>query len=166
MSHFGAVLTAADLHALARAMEDRAAERYRELAEAFEVSCNPDTAKAFRELAEVESRHAAEFPAAAGPLPEILAQCETDPEIADPDAVHYLMHPWHAFDLALRHEKKAVTFFQELAANTSVPEVRAAALRLVEREQGHVAHVEQRLAQLPVPPAGWDEDEDPPNWDM
>ena len=146
-------------------MEERSAERYRELAEAFEVSCNPDTAEAFLELAGIEDRHVADFPVAAGPVPHALAWGEEDPEIADPDAVHYLMYPWHAFDLALRHEQKAAEFFIFFAERSPHAEVRAEAARLAERERGHVAVLQARLDALPVPPADWDDDQDPPNWE-
>ena len=162
---FGAVRSSADLLAIARVMEERSAERYRELAEAFEVACNLDTANAFRELAEGEDRHAADFPALAGQPPRVMPWGEEDPEIADPDAVHYLMHPWHAFDLALRHEEKALAFFSVLATQSSHAEVRAEAARLAERERGHVDHVKQRLTELPVPPRDWYVDEDGPNWE-
>lgn len=162
----GAVRSVGDLLAVARAMEEKGAEQYRELAEAFEMYCNRETGDAFRELAEVEERHVAEFPPPAGEVPDVMPWGEQDPEIADPDAVHYLMHPWHAFDLALRHEEKALAFFEAFAAGSPVPEVRAEAARLAERERGHIAHVKRRLAELPVPPEDWDEDLDPPNWDM
>lgn len=162
---FGAVKTSADLLAIARVMEERAAERYRELAEAFEVSCNPDTSAAFLELAESEERHAADFPALDGVPPVAAAWGEEDPEIADPDAVHYLMYPWHAFDLALRLEERAVEFFSFFAEGSPYAEVRTQAARLAERELEHVAHMKARRDLLPEPPADWDEDLDPPNWE-
>ena len=163
---FGAIGTAADLLAITRVMEERSADRFRELAEAFDESCNRDTADAFRELAAVEDRHAAEFPASGGVVPKVLPWGDIDPEIADPGAVHYLMHPWHAFDLALRNQEKALGFFETISTQTSFPEVRAEASRLAERERGHIAFIKTRLAELPVPPDDWEDDPDPPNWDM
>ena len=162
---FGAVTSSADLLAIARAMEERSAERYVELAEAFEVSCNMDTASAFRELAAMEERHAADFPPATGPVPHALAWGEQDPEIADPDAVHYLMHPWHVFDLALRHEQQAAAFFTFFAEGSPHADVREEAARLAAREREHVAWMTARLAELPVPPDDWEDEGDPPNWD-
>lgn len=163
---YGAVKTSAELLSVARAMEERSAERYRELAEAFEASCNnPDTAEAFAELAGIEERHAADFPESVGPRPETVPWGEDDPEIADPDAVHYLMHPWHAFDLALRHEHETLALFSALAEHSPHAEVRAEALRLVEREQGHIVTMQTRRDELPVPPDDWDDDDDDPNWE-
>jgi len=163
---FTAVKTSADLLAIVRRMEERSAERYRELAEAFETSCNNlETAEAFRDLAEGEDRHAAEFPALAGPRPDLAVWGEDDPEIADPSAVHYLMHPWHAFDLALRHEQETLALFSALAEKSPYPEVKAEAVRLVLREQGHVERMKAKRDDSPVPPDDWDDDDDDPNWE-
>lgn len=162
----GLIDSVADLLAIARAMERRGAERYAELAEAFEVYCNPDAANAFRELAEAERRHEAELPDPHGTAQPVMPWGQEDPEIADPGSVHYLMLPWHVFDLALRHEQKAQDFFEEIAARSPDPEIKATAMTLAERERGHVAHVLARRNAHPEPHVGWDEDEDPPNWDM
>jgi rubrerythrin len=159
------VKTSAELLSVARAMEERSAERYRELADSFEMSCNPDTAEAFVELADIESGHAAEFPATAGARPETVPWGEDDPEIADPDAVHYLMWPWHAFDLGLRHEQETLALFEALADKSPFPDVRAEAARLVEREKDHVRIMQARRDREPLPPEDWDEDEDGPNWE-
>ncbi|OAN49953.1 rubrerythrin family protein [Paramagnetospirillum marisnigri] len=156
----------AELFAIVRLMEESSAERYRELAEAFEISCNNlETAEAFRALAEGEDRHAAEFPAPVGPLGALKPWGEEDPEIADPGAVHYLMYPWHAYDLALRHEQETLAIFTALADATTIPEVKAEALRLVEREKGHMDRMRELRDIQPIPPDDWDEDDDPPNWE-
>jgi rubrerythrin len=162
---FGVVKTSAELLAIARLMEERSAERYRELAEAFETSCNLDTAEAFRDLAEGEDRHAAELPALAGNAPRVIPWGEDDPEIADPSAVHYLMHPWHAVDMALRHQRETLALFTALAEKSPHAEVKAEAGRLIERERGHVERMQAKLDALPLPPEDWDDDDDPPNWE-
>lgn len=162
---FGQITTAADLTSIARAMEERSAERYRELAEAFEVACNPDTAEAFRTLAEEEDRHAAAFPAADAAAHALVQDWfDQAPEIADPDSVHYLMLPWHAYDLALRAEERARDFFTTLATAAVNAEVRNLAHELAEREKAHVEHVRARRDACPEPHAGWWDDEDGPNW--
>lgn len=162
----GMIRSVDDLLAIARAMEEHSAERYAELAEAFEVSCNADTSAAFRELAEAERRHAADFPVPQGEPPKVMPWGTEEPEIADPHHVHYLMLPWHAFDLALRHEHQAMDLFTEIAACSPNPGIKVAAHSLAEREQGHIAHIRKRRDACPEPHAGWDEDPDPPNWDM
>jgi rubrerythrin len=163
---FEAVKTSADLLAIVRRMEERSAERYRELAEAFETSCNNlETAEAFRDLAEGEDRHAAEFPPLAGPCPSLAVWGEDDPEIADPSAVHYLMHPWHAYDLALRHEQETLALFSALAEKSPYGDVKAEAARLAAREQGHVERMQARRDDQPLPPDDWEDDDDDPNWE-
>jgi rubrerythrin len=162
----GMIRTVDDLLAIARAMEEHSAERYAELAEAFEVYCNADTSAVFRELAEVERRHAADFPTSQVEPPKVMPWGAEEPEIADPDHVHYLMLPWHAYDLALRHEQQAENFFAEIAARSPNPGIKVAAHSLAERERGHVAHILKRRDACSQPHAGWDEDPDPPNWDM
>ena len=163
---FGAVKTSAELLCVARAMEERSAERYRELAEAFEASCNnPDTAEAFAELAGIEERHAADFPTSVGPRPDTVPWGEDDPEIADPDAVHYLMYPWHAYDLALRHETDTLALFSALAEKSPFADVRDEAQRLVAREKDHVVLMLAKRNAQPIPPDDWEYDEDGPNWE-
>ncbi len=133
-------------------MAERSAERYAELAQAFEMSCNPDTAQAFRDLAGLANDHAAGFGARAGPLPAWFDQA---PEISDPDSVHYLMLPWHAFDLALRHETRILDYLRPLDG----------AETLAGRQTAHLAALTARRDACPQPHRGWWEDPDGPNWD-
>lgn len=166
MTPFGHIRSAADLTSIARAMEERSAERYRDLAEAFDMACNPDTAEAFRALAAEEERHAAALPVVDGGAHlAVLDGFDQAPEIADPDSVHYLMLPWHAFDLALRAEERARAFFASLATAAATEEVRALAQQLAEREETHITHTRTRRDSCPEPHPGWWEDEDGPNWD-
>jgi len=162
----GLIGSEAELLAIARAMEELAAEQYAELAEAFAVSCNSDAADAFRELADGQKPHVAEFPPLTGPAPAVLPWGDKDPEIADPGAVHYLMWPWHVFDLALRHQRKSLAFFEEIATRSDRPDVARTARTLALREQDHVAAMQARRDAAPIPPEDWDDDPDPPNWDM
>ncbi len=162
---FGVVKTSAELLSIVKMMEERSAERYRELAEAFETSCNLDTAEAFRELAEGEERRAAELPPFAGAPPRTVPWGEDNPVIADPMAVHYLMHPWHAADLALRHEQDTLALFTALAEKSPHAEVKAEAARLVEREQAQVEWMAAKRDALPIPPDDWEDDDDDPNWE-
>lgn len=135
--------------ALARALAERSAERYADLADAFAVSNNTETAEAFRRLAERSMERATVLPP--GPAAEDPWGDDT-PAIADVDAVHYLMLPWHAFDLALRHEEKGVAL---LSGSAWLP-----------WQQEMAAWVADQRGREPEPLPGWDEDPDPPNWDM
>lgn len=158
-------VTSAGLLAMARAMDQRSAERYRELAVAFEVSCNQDSAAAFRTLAEIEDGHAGEIAVSpAVPVPP-LTWFDDSPEISDPDSVHYMMLPWHAFDLARRLEERCQAHFLSLAKACGDADTQATALSLAEREARHAADMQARRDACPEPHRGWWEDQDGPNWE-
>lgn len=160
------IKTAAELTSVARALQERSAERYRELAVAFDVSCNLDTAAAFRALADDEDSHAQAFPPLQGTAHlRVLDWFERSPEIADPDSVHYMMLPWHAHDLALRAETRVQEVFTTLASDGATAEVRALAAQLAEQEATHLDAIRARRDACPAPHAGWWEDQDGPNWD-
>ncbi|MCR6628841.1 MAG: rubrerythrin family protein [Magnetospirillum sp.] len=158
------IATSADLLAIARAVAERSAERYGEMAEAFEMACNLDTAGAFRALAADQNAQAAALPAGTPVPPGSLDWFERLPEIADPDSVHYLMLPWHAHDLALRAAERAQAFFAQLAA-TAAGDVRDMAQDLAKRGQAQVEHLRAGRDACPEPHPGWWEDQDGPNWD-
>ncbi len=160
-----AVQSVADLLAVVRRQAEHSADRYDELAEAFAVANNLDTEAAFRELAEGARLHAAAMPPPTGMPGRLPAWGDLYPEISDPDAVHFLMPAWHAFDLAQRHEAKALVLIEDAAANSPDPEIRAAAVELARRQQDRVEAILARRDSLPQPEPGWWEDEDGPNWD-
>jgi len=72
------------------------------------------------------------------------------------------MKPWHAIELAMQGEKRAVAFFHHVAETTADEEVRSMALDLVAEEQEHVALLQKWQERFPRPDKGWDEDLDPP----
>ena len=86
------------------------------------------------------------------------------PEMIPSDAVHYLMHPWHALELALAAELRAEAFFAELACSASNESVRRAAAELRVEESEHVAMVRQWMAKVPRPEPDWAHDPDPPRY--
>lgn len=154
----------ADLYAIAQSLERGSAERYAELADSFDMSCNAEAARAFRALADEAGGRADDFGVL--PPPSFQPFDDIDPDISDPDAVHYLMHAWHVFDLALRHEQKALAFFADLAAQPLPADLARTAISLVERAAAQVSATLTRRDHCDMPPADWDHDEDPPNWDM
>ncbi len=160
-----AVGSAAGLLAVVRRQAEETADRYADLADAFVVSNNPDTAAAFRELAESGRHHAAGLPVAAAVPARLPAWGDDSPEIADADAVHYLMPPWHAFDLAQRHEARVLARIEAEAAGAPDPDFRAVAADLARRQRERLASVLARRDAAPPPPPGWWEDPDGPNWD-
>ena len=159
--------------ALALAMETAAAERYAELADTLQAHNNTETAELFRRMAAIELRHAREIQAQLSPLPaehcnDALRHWETSDagaaETAPSGELHYLMLPYHALQIALASEQRAVRFFAQLAAVASSDAVREAARRLCAEEREHVALIEAWLGRLPQPASDWAEDPDPPRY--
>jgi len=161
--------TLEEFMATALAMEREAAQRYNEIADAMEMHNNRDVAQLFRTMAGYEAKHAEtimdemNWVEAPGVPPGAWPATES-PEMIPSDAVHYLMHPWHALDLALAAEQRAEAFFDELAQLTTNESVRRAAIALREEEAEHVAMVKQWMTRFPVPGADWANDPDPPRY--
>ena len=121
--------------AQALAMEQEAVERYTEFADTLELHNNQEVAALFRTMAGYEAKHAAQIMAEMGwsdasavPRQTLRWSGFDAPETAPIDAVHYLMQPWHALQLALAAEQRAEAFFGELAKEAGDEAVRRAAL--------------------------------------
>jgi rubrerythrin len=154
-----------ELMAHACTFEREAVERYTEFADVLETHNNREAAALFRSLATQEARHAEELMRSMGwqQPPEPPAQKQA-PRGADLQQAHYLMHPWHAVQVALQAEREAHDFFAALVASSDADEVRRAALRLQAEEQEHIELLQGWLAKLPAPPPDWAEDPDPPRY--
>lgn len=158
-----------ELLAYSLAMEIEAVERFNDLADQMEMHHNYEVADLFRKLAKIEGLHIENVnQASAGKqLPTLLAwEFEWDdgesPEGGAMEDAHYLMQPWHAIELAMQGEKRAVAFFRHVADTASDERVLKLALELVEEEEEHVALLQKWQERYPKPDEGWDEDLDPP----
>jgi rubrerythrin len=156
---------------LALMMETEAAQRYAELADAMETHNNREVAKLFRQMAEIESKHAGRIVAgmdwrAAPMLSPTLSGwvSQESAETAPGDDVHYLMQPYHALQIALAGELRAVAFFDRLLRAAKDPVVKKAARELRDEEREHVALVKAWLEKVPKTTADWDDDPDPPRY--
>jgi len=154
-----------ELMAQAYALEREAVERYGELADVLSTHNNQEVAALFRRLASQEALHATEILRVMGwtraPQPRLMPEA---PEAPAYDEAHYLMHPWHALRIALGAEQRAHDFFQALAQRCEADELRQAAQQLQADEREHITLLEAWLQRVPEPPAGWDEDPDPPRY--
>jgi rubrerythrin len=153
--------------AYAYAMEVEAAERYAELAEQMDTHHNREVSELFARLARIEGKHRDQIAARMGwttpPAPaDFRWETAEGPETTDYGELHYLMQPYHALKLAEHNERRAVEFFERLAAARVPAGVRAAALEMAGDEREHVRLIEEWLAKVPPPEPGWDEDPDPP----
>ncbi|HMO46712.1 MAG TPA: ferritin family protein [Rubrivivax sp.] len=160
------------LMAQALMMEREAVARYTELAEMMDVHNNTEVAALFRKMAEYEGHHVAQILADMGWADDTMAPRvpgswagAEPPESVPIDEMHYLMHPWHALQLALAAEQRAVEFFESLAANAQSEPVRRAAEEMRDEEVEHVQLVRSWLDKVPPPDPGWADDPDPPRYD-
>ncbi|MCS4505457.1 rubrerythrin [Arhodomonas aquaeolei] len=152
------------------ALEDEAAQRYDELADALEVHNNPDVVDLFRKMAHFSRLHLAEARERAeseGGLPQLKPweyqwPDDESPESAEMSASHYLMTPAHALRLAHAAETAAHRFYDHCARNTGNATLRGLAAEFAAEESEHAAELESWMALYPEPDAGWDDDMDPP----
>ena len=158
----------ADFMSRAYTMELEAIERYAQFADALETHNNREVAQLFRKLSEIESLHAKRILAEMRwpSLPALPAAYAWDgvegPETAPFDAVHYLMQPYHALEIALRCEVQAQKYYEDIAAGAAPRRVKLAAKEMAAEEAEHVALIQEWMKKVPQPAPGWDEDPDPP----
>lgn len=158
-----------ELLAYSLALETEAVERFDDLADQMETHHNYEVADLFRKLARIEGMHIDNVKkASAGKeLPNLLAwefewEGGESPEGGAMEDAHYLMQPWHAIELAMQGERRAVAFFRHVADTATDEKVVEMALELVVEEEEHVELLEQWQERFPKPEEGWDEDMDPP----
>jgi rubrerythrin len=159
-----------DLFAVAYQIEADAVDRYISLADQMETHNNPELAHIFRDLARAEGIHRDEIKRMAGDI-EIVAHAAKvakwakgdSPEEADFGATDYRMTPWHALQLALAGEKRALAYFEYVVETTTDPKIREMAAEFVDEEAEHVSLCHQLLRRYPAPGDGASrEDPDPP----
>ena len=161
--------TMTELMQQALAIEREAVARYHELADMMATHNNREVAELFARMAEIESRHVQQILAEMGWAEDTIAPrfgglwtSPEAPETVPIEEMHYLMHPWHALQLALAAEQRAEVFFAELARNADSDTVRRAAEQMRDEEAEHVELVRQWLAKVPKPAPDWAVDPDPP----
>jgi rubrerythrin len=158
-----------DLLAVAYQIEIDAVERYNLLADQMETHNNPELVRVFRDLARAEGIHGEEIRRLAGDF-DVAAHARKiarfgradSPEEAALSDAHYLMTPWHALQLSLAGEKRALAYFTSIVGTAKDAKVKAMAAELVEEEAEHVNLVYRLLRRYPAPTESWAEDMDPP----
>ena len=158
-----------ELLAIAYRIESDAVDRYNLLAEQMATHNNIELMKIFRDLAKAEAIHGEEIRRLAGNF-DVIAHARAvarfpgeSPEEADLGAAHYKMTPWHALQLSLAGEKRALAYFTSIVETAKDPRVKAMASELVEEEAEHVNLVHRLLRRYSKPEgSSWAEDPDPP----
>jgi rubrerythrin len=159
----------ADFMARAYTMELEANERYTQFADQLDSHNNREVAQMFRKLAAVEALHAKRileemgWPSMPALPPAFAWDTAEAPETAPFDAVHYLMQPWHALEIALQCELQAQKYFEGIVASKAPARVRKAAAEMADEEREHVQLIRDWMKRVPKPAPGWDEDPDPPS---
>jgi rubrerythrin len=158
----------ADFMARAYTMEIEATDRYAQFAEQLETHNNREVAQLFRKLADIEKLHAKrildemKWPSMPSLPPAYAWDGPEGPETAPFDGLHYLMQPWHALEIALRCERDAQQYYENIAASRAPKRVRDTAREMAAEEAEHVRLIQEWMKRVPRPEAGWDEDPDPP----
>jgi rubrerythrin len=158
-----------DLLAVAYQIEIDAVDRYKLLADQMETHNNPELVKVFRDLARAEGIHGEEIRRLAGDF-DVAAHARKiakferteSPEEADLSSAHYLMTPWHALQLSLEGEKRALAYFTSIVETAKDAKVKGMAAGLVEEEAEHVNLVQRLLQRYPKASDSWADDLDPP----
>ncbi len=153
------------------ALEQEAADRLYELADAMEVHNNRSLKNLFLELADFSERHAedVERHCKGKPLPLLKAWEYSWPEEESPELfyysqVHYMMTAQQALQVALEVEQSALRFYQNVAENTGNAAIKVLAESFAQEEADHVRAVTSRLQALQNEDAPLDDtDFDPPN---
>jgi rubrerythrin len=163
------VASLADLFAVAYQIEADAVERYDLLADQMATHNNPELVAVFRDLSRAEAIHRDEIRRLAEGV-DVVAHAQRmarwrrgeSPEAASLDEAHYLMTPWHALQLALAAERRALAFFESVAASAKDPAIKKLADEFVEEEAEHVNLVHRLIRKYPQPVDSWHSDPDPP----
>ena len=157
-----------DFMVQAYAMENDARDRYTEFADQMEVHNNTAVARLFRKLARIEGLHADRIVKEMGwRKPPSAAEAwmwrqSEAPESVPSGELHYLMQPWHALELALACEQRAVSFFTGITRSTAPADVKRIAREMAAEEREHVRLIREWMKKVEKPDAGWDRDPDPP----
>lgn len=150
-----------ELLAVANALEQEAAARYRVLSSQMQREGDSAMAAQFEMLADIEDRHAAQVAARNETLmghPPDPARIRWDlPAGHDEEASRGAsLSPYQALAYAVRNEERAFAFYTYMAAEAEQPEIRAMAEDLARDELRHAAqlrHYRRRAFHADRPPS-------------
>jgi rubrerythrin len=134
-------------------LEQEAALRFGQLADAMESCGNREVSKLFRQLSDYSRMHQADAQARAGfrDIPDLKAEDFEWPGLESPEtAAIWGTDPFISRDLgleiALEAETSAFNWYKSVLDTTTNPEIRALAKEFVEEEKGHVAELQRWIA--------------------
>ncbi len=140
------------LHALV--IEREAMDRYTELANMMAQIGNKKVSRIFSRMSGIEAKHAEiiEQQIKGQQLPVLTPSQYTwhgpeAPENTDSNRLFHLMTPCQALELALKNEKRAYEFYNDVVDDSTDERVREMAAEFAGEEEQHVAWVEEWLAE-------------------
>jgi len=147
-----------ELYAHAIALEREAAERYAEFARRMDDLGNAAAAEVFTTLARLEEEHLRTLleRTQGVAIPECLgghyAWLDAGaPETAARELVFQLLTAHQALEIALRSERRAQTFFEQVMLTAGDPALRALAREMAAEEGEHIGLVERLLENTRQP---------------
>lgn len=152
-----ATISLRDALDLAVLVEEEAKERYGELADQMEIHHNPEAAKFFRRMIEIEAKHehrlADRRKRLFGDEPRtVRREMIFDIEAPDYDEVRANMTVRRALQASLHAETKAFEFFAAAVDKVQLANVKELFTELRDDEREHQGLVEKELAKLPPEP--------------
>lgn len=134
-------------------LEQDAADRFGQLADAMDACGNREVAKLFRRLSDYSRLHLSDARARAG-FREMPNQTEVAfewPDIESPEtAAIWAVDPFvgreEALQIALEAEMAGYEYYKRIFETTDDPEIKILAREFVEEESGHVAELEKWIA--------------------
>jgi rubrerythrin len=136
-------------------LEQEAALRFDELADAAKSFENEEVAAFFRQMAHFSRLHLEEARKRGGfrDLPEMSPGQFQWPDAESPEAAAIVgadpnMDVIQAMDVALEAEKRGLSFYADVLSKTTDPEVRVMAREFVEEEAEHVRAIERWISRL------------------
>jgi rubrerythrin len=143
-------------------LEEEAALRFGQLADAMASAGNVEVGKLFRRLADYSRLHAGDARARAGfrEIPQLEAHEFDWPDIESPEtAAIWAADPFigreQALEVAFEAESASLAYYRNILETTQDPEIRAFAKEFVEEETLHVAELQRwmdlHLAGKPLP---------------
>ena len=134
-------------------LEQEAALRFGELADAMQSAGNKEVAGLFRRLSDYSRLHLADARARAGfrEIPEIAPQDFVWPDLESPEAAAIwgadpMIGRGEALQIALGAEKAGRDYYKKVRDTTDDPEIKALAREFATEEEGHVTELEKWIA--------------------
>lgn len=132
------------MFAVAIAMEEEAAARYRGLAERMRLQGVRDLEALFLFLADIEEKHAGQVRSrSAAHVAHVdkidSVRWELPEKFEEQEGRSYVLTPYSALAIAVRNEDRAFAFYAYLAAHAPSPDIRTAAEELARDELEHAS---------------------------